>query len=313
MKKYLILLILIPLFFSCELIQEPPSQGKVYGVFIGLDYHGTNQNPLSGTLNDARELKDAFEHIARKSTLSYQPYLMLQDKNISTYDEYKIEGVSIPSYATYENVKTLLAQLEKVIKPEDLLIITYHGHGTENLITFAPKMENEAEADRRTVSTEILPLFDSINGRKLLILDSCESGTSISPSASSTSLVYEQTPRSWFETYFSKERYAIPSTFLLTSAADSDAYEFVGEHGHGVFTLALLEGLGAVHNSRDFSPTYSESIPALRKGVISVDSLYTYIKNNQRQPLRTSLSNPAAQYQHPMTNGGAMDFILFHL
>ena len=311
MKRYLILLILIPLLFSCELIQEPPSQGKVYGVFIGLDYHGTDQEPLSGTLNDARELKEAFEHIADKATLSSELYLMLQDEGVGTYEEHMIDEVSINSYASYENVETLLKQLEKVIKPEDLLIVTYHGHGSEDLITFAPTIGKDA--DERTVSTEILPLFDSIKGRKLLILDSCESGTSIAPSASSTSLVYEQNPRSWFETYFSKERYAIPSTFLLTSAADSDAYELVGEHGHGVFTLALLEGLGAVHNSRDFSSTYSESIPALRKGVISVDSLYTYIKNNQRKPLRTSLSNPAAQYQHPMTNGGAMDFILFHL
>ena len=51
MKRPIIFLLLpILLLASCELVQDQPPQGKVYGVFIGLDYDNATWHGGEGFL-----------------------------------------------------------------------------------------------------------------------------------------------------------------------------------------------------------------------------------------------------------------------
>ena len=321
MKRPIIFLLLpILLLASCELVQDQPLQGKVYGVFIGLDYdnatwHG-GEGFLEGTLNDARELKTAFQHVAELADLQMDSYLMYQEgdtKDQSTYEMITVGETPIRSYASKANLVSLLGALANIIEEEDFLIITYHGHGGEDVLVMAPESDAEDNIELK-VAEELLNALTPVKGRKLVILDSCYSGMSVPPSESSVSLIRSPSISDWFNTYFSDGSYAIPPVTLFTATADSKAWEYevkVGsDHIHGVFTLALLEALGGYH---DDTFRMGDTIPAEKNGVVTVDSLYAYVKEHQKLPLRTTIYRPASRYQHPMTNGGAMDFILFTL
>ncbi|MGI6436737.1 MAG: caspase family protein [Sphaerochaeta sp.] len=325
MRRMLIFLLLsILLLASCELVQDQPPQGKVYGVFIGLDYRNTTFTnpadeygrllPLKGTLNDAREMKTAFGHIAGLAKLKMDSYLMYQEgdtKDQSTYEMITVGGTPIRSYASKANLALLLDALADVIEEEDLLILTYHGHGGEDVLFMAPESNDDYDIELK-VTEKLLKELQPIKGRKLVILDSCESGMCVPASESSVSLVRSPSLSDWFDTYFSDEPYAIPPVSLFTATAHTDSYEMGDDHIHGVFTLALLEALGGSHDEDDGFHMGTE-IPAKRCGVVTVDSLYAYVKKHQELPLKTTIYRPTSMYQHPMTNGGAMDFILFRL
>lgn len=314
MKRLLTLLLLTTLLFtSCELIQDKPPQPKVWGVFIGLDYENTSLDTLAGTLNDAFELEEAFEHVSNKATLEYESFLMYQRGSGfgPNAEEYEVNGEDINSYASIENLQKLFEALKSVVKEEDLLIVTYHGHSDENILALAPR--NQSDTGKIKTDEEFLMSLEPIKGRTLVILDSCYSGMSVPPSQVSVSLVYEPPLKEWFETYYSKSKYSIPPITLFTAAADTESWELPsGEHGHGIFTSALLKALGGYHDAEKVIH-FSDVIPALKNGVISVDTLYQYVKTHQEFPLKTTLYSHEHYYQHPMTNGGPIDLVLFHL
>lgn len=149
--------------------------------------------------------------------------------------------------------------------------------------------------------------------KKLLILDSCYSGLFIPPeSASSLSWVYDKGIDDWYGKYFSDEEYEIPSFMVLTASADSDSYERkFDDHSHGgVFTSALLEALGWNHTTLRIAE--GGAPPSARNRLLSVDSLYKYIKKHQVYPVRWSIFTMDKPIQHPpMVTGGAMDMLLF--
>ncbi|NLZ76882.1 MAG: hypothetical protein GX911_02810, partial [Spirochaetales bacterium] len=177
-----------------------------------------------------------------------------------------------------------------------------------DVLFMAPESNDDYDIELK-VTEKLLKELQPIKGRKLVILDSCESGTSVPPSESSVSLVRSPSLSDWFDTYVSDESYAIPPVTLFTAAADSDSYEMGGDHIHGVFTLALLEALGGYHDNDTFR--MGDTIPAEKNGVVTVDSLYAYVMEHQKLPLKTTIYRPTSMYQHPMTNGGAMDLVLF--
>jgi hypothetical protein len=96
---------------------------------------------------------------------------------------------------------------------------------------------------------------------------------------------------------------------VLTASADSDSYEIqFGDHNHGVFTSALLAALGWNHTTKKIA---NGAPPAAQNELLSIDSLYKYIKKHQAFPVRWSLFTIGENVQHPMITGGAMDMVLF--
>lgn len=317
-KLILLLLISTLALSSCELFWEKPMEGDVYAIMVALDYQNSDENYLRGTITDAEELFFALTSVTSKADRQFHGYKFLQEG--AGYDSsstrHDIGGPSISDYPSITNIEAAITQLATITKDEDLILFTYSGHGgPDGTIAFAPM--NSGDKAYTYLTTTLLTRLSAVKGKKLVILDSCYSGIPIPESSSSLSLVYENSINDWFNQYWSSEDYTIPDIFLLTAAADTESWEIsVAGHKHGDFTLTLLEGLGwpDPHPTISDNPTSVDDVslpPARRASVLTVDSLYSYIKDHQTYPIRSTLFWPRTNVQHPMTNGGAMDMILF--
>ena len=324
-KLILLLLISTLALSSCELFWDKPMEGDVYTVTIGIDYknNDTYKDDLDGTVPDARELFLTFDSVTSKSDRNWTGYLLVQEgdaRDADTFNTSILAGSDI--YPSKTNLEQVLNTIKSTAKSNDLTILTYSGHGfnpSGELILAHTKTVDETIVfdELKLTPTTLLTWMSEIPGKKLVILDSCFSGHFVDQSSSSLSLVYENSINDWFNQYWSSEDYTIPDIFLLTAAADTESWEIsVAGHKHGDFTLTLLEGLGwpDPHPTISDNPTSVDevSLPRARKGsVLTVDSLYAYIKEHQTYPIRSTFYWPRSNVQHPMTNGGAMDMILF--
>jgi hypothetical protein len=314
MKKILMILTLFSLLLiiSCELAMEAPKAGDVHYINVGIDYKNngvTNidvTDNLNGTVNDAKELFDALGAVIGKSKRKADGFLMVQEGNSPA-------NFLDPDYPSLTNVKKYLEELEATDK--DLTIFTYSGHGIKETghLVLAYTGSKYETLDPRT----LLSWMDAIPGKKLVILDSCFSGMAVEGSPSSTNTVLNNSISKFFETYHSSGKYEKPDLYVLSASAHTDSYEMdfdpLGDkpHYHGIFTYALLEGLGWNHANN--SPDNAGSPPAATGGNITVDSLFKYVKKNQAIPSRMKLLSNWTHYQHPLTTGGPLDLILFNL
>ncbi|MDD3903746.1 MAG: caspase family protein [Sphaerochaeta sp.] len=325
MKK-LILLLFIPLLLlvtSCELLWDEPLQGDFYYVVLGLDYTndastGDNGNDLEGTIHDAKELFQTFTLLSEATERNSYGYLMMQEGNsLLGTSTFTINGETISNYPSVANVTAVLKNLAEVTKQEDLIIFTYSGHGYEDTgdLALAITTYGNPTTSDALPPDALLALMDAIPGKKLLLIDSCYSGNFVKESTSSTSTVYDSTISDYFGKYFAEAIYEPPNLFAMSASANTDSYEGIFntiDHNHGIFTYALLEALGWNHlHGTDLSTETLSTPPAGKNGRISVDGLYRYIKENQGLPYKLSLSTFPSNIQHPMTNGGALDMILF--
>ena len=314
MKKILMILTLFSLLLimSCELSMEDPKAGDVHYINVGIDYKNngvTNidvTDNLNGTVNDAKELFDALGAVIGKSKRKADGFLMVQEVNSPA-------NFLAPDYPSLTNVKKYLEELEATDK--DLTIFTYSGHGIKETghLVLAYTGSKYETLDPAT----LLSWMDAIPGKKLVILDSCFSGMAVEGSPSSTNTVLNNSISKFFETYHSSGKYEKPDLYVLSASAHTDSYEKdfdpLGDkpHYHGIFTYALLEGLGWNHANN--SPDNAGSPPAATGGNITVDSLFKYVKKNQAIPSRMKLLSNWTHYQHPLTTGGPLDLILFNL
>lgn len=314
MKKILMILTLLSLLLiiSCELSMEDPKAGDVHYINVGIDYKNngvTNidvTDNLNGTVNDAKELFDALGAVIGKSKRKADGFLMVQEGNSPA-------NFSAPDYPSLTNVKKYLEELEATDK--DLTIFTYSGHGIKETghLVLAYTGSKYETLDPAT----LLSWMDAIPGKKLVILDSCFSGMAVEGSPSSTNTVLNNSISKFFETYHSSGKYEKPDLYVLSASAHTDSYEMdfdpLGDkpHYHGIFTYALLEGLGWNHANN--SPDNAAAPPAATGGNITVDSLFKYVKKNQAIPSRMKLLSNWTHYQHPLTTGGPLDLILFNL
>ena len=155
--------------------------------------------------------------------------------------------------------------------------------------------------------SELLDALAELPGKKLLILDSCYCGSFVEESGSSVSLIDKSRfLHEAFETYFSSRKYN-PSLFVLAATtSDNTSKEMPASvpDAHGYFTKALLDGLGWDHTNN----TLSGVSPAKNKGVLTTDSLYAYVLENQDYPSQGLFPS---QYQHPTISGGAYSLRIF--
>lgn len=310
MRKGILLLVALLLFFllsSCELFSQEPPVGTLYFINVGLDYEN-NLDPkiskLTGPINDAKEISYALQNLASSTSRPSQGYLMIQEGSDS--------NILDPLYPTKENIEAKLAALAAITHEEDLTILTYSGHGEKETgkLLLAINSSNVAEL---LSSEELLSWMAQIKGKKLLILDSCFSGMFVPENPSSTNTILNSSIKRFFDTYYSSSQYKKPDLFVLTASTHTDSYEKkFNTHYHGIFTYALLEGLGWKHHNN--TPALQGSFippPAARSGIITIDTLFQYVLKNQDIASRLSFFPPALQYQHSMTTGGPLSLVLF--
>jgi uncharacterized caspase-like protein len=303
---------------SCELYYEEPVQtGTVHIVSIGITYENEPDGhdylgDLPGTVFDAKELSSAFSQQAVQAGWIVETPILLLQKGTSRTEE----TFNQSDYASKVHLENTLNGIKNSATADDLTIITYSGHGIEgtgellmaHTQTSGP-VDISEDSPIVVTPTWLHDLIKPIKGKKLLILDSCYSGIFVPESPSSLSWVYDKGTDDWYGKYFSDEEYEIPSFMVLTASADSDSYEIqFGDHNHGVFTSALLAALGWNHTTKKIA---NGAPPAAQNELLSIDSLYKYIKKHQAFPVRWSLFTIGENVQHPMITGGAMDMVLF--
>ncbi|MFA5446699.1 MAG: caspase family protein [Sphaerochaeta sp.] len=317
MKKIFVLIIaLLTLFIatSCELFMQEPAAGKVYAIFMALDYqvkkgdgsHGDSQKALHGTINDAKTQLIAFEKVATRAGLTFSGYSFLQ---IGNDDGINIEigSTTVNSYPTLENLQAAITALRTITTDNDLILFTFSGHAIGGGIALKESMATKPIHDLIEAET-LLDLFSNLKGRKLIILDACETGLAIPHSQESSSTLLENSISKWYAKYFSQTSEHDRSLYVMSSSAGTDSYEaeFNGK-SYGVFTQALLKGLGW-----DFSQDKlgSAPAPAIQNDRLTTDGLLRYIKEHQAYPYKRSLTN-TNPIQHPMVTGGARDMVIF--
>ncbi len=292
MKKYFLIpfLLIIILFNSCELTQRDFNY-KINLLNIALDYQNTNVKSLSGTLNDAKDIKASFEYLSNNKNITYEGYSYLQEG-----DSYSSETISDPYYPSKEHIITALENLSDISDENTINIIFYSGHGTYDSRDIFTTYDYDgawvlATTDTDTgisdFSTEnqflsieqIYKLLEDVEGYTVIISDSCYSGN-----------LYQDSEYSLSKDDFSisealKKLFSSGSDddtifFISASANDNFSYEFPdgwNSRLHGVFTYALLEGLG--WDDDEF--TITEKVPpSVEGGILSLDSLVKYINQN---------------------------------
>lgn len=320
MKKTFLLTVLLALLpfllllQSCELFLEEEPLGSIHAIYVGLNYHGTDVNHLEGTLNDAEELEQCLSTLSTRHHRTYHSYSLLQ-KGGSSPSDYDPSS-TFDSLPTKGHVLQAIENLQPFLTENDLTIFSYsgHGHNDGSLVLASPDAsdptifdkDKKLKKDALLSVTELLEALSKLPGKQLLIMDSCYCGSFVEDSGSSVSLIEkEQFLDEAFSTYFSSERYS-PTLFVMaaTTASNTSKEPVSSSHIHGHFTKAVLDGLG--WDCRTHS--LQASTPAMKKGVLTTDSLYAYVLENQDFPLAGT--NPK-RYQHPTISGGAYTLRLF--
>lgn len=329
MRKNLLVTVLLTLLHfllllqSCELFLPEEPLGSIHAIHVALNYHGTDVNYLEGTLNDAVELQRCLASLSSRHHRPYTAYPLLQKGGPLLDDRpprptYEYDGAStFVSLPTKSNVLDRIRSLIPILTEDDLTIFSYSGHGIKggSLVLASPDAsdpsiydgDKKLKEDALLSVSELLSELSKIPGKHLIVLDSCYCGSFVEQSGSSVSLIERSTfLDEAFDTYFSSEQYN-PSLFVLaatTSSNTSKERSPSSVHNHGFFTEALLEGLGWDHGSN----TLLTSSPAMKKGVLTTDSLFGYVLENQHYPSKGVFPS---QYQHPTTSGGAYSLRLF--
>lgn len=303
---------------GCELVLEPPEEGPVYLLSIGLNYHGTDATYLEGPLNDEREIRGAVTWLCAQSGRQVVTRSLVQSggrllatgrlRPVYAYD--RTDSEDLP---TRSRILEELDRFGKMVEQDGLFILSFSGHGYDDgsLVTAPDNRDGRifaesGEVDRRTLlQTEtVLDRLGRMGCTTLLIVDSCYCGAFVLESSTSVSLTdNDRYLQEAFRRYFSSES-SPPTVFVLAATgADNTSKEPAGEDNpHGYFTAALLEGLGWDGESHTAVP------PAGRRGMVTLDDLYGYIHSHQRIPTRGTFR---WEFQHPRITGGCRTPVLF--
>lgn len=331
MRKLIpLLLSLLLLLSSCELFYDEAELGDVYVISIGIDYknepNDSNETGilpnLRGTVPDAKELFTVLKDITLRTGRNWHGYLLLQEGTDHSADTFSTFDPDTGIYASKTHLFTVLTSIKSQAQPEDLVIITYSGHGIDengDMVMAHTTSTGGVAIEPLRISPSLLidQYLVPIQAKKLLILDSCVSGVFVPESQSSLSTVLDNSIDDWYAKYWEESTYGLPNLFVMTASALTDSYEIDVDsssnvHVHGVFSTALLKALGWDHpHDADIGAIVPSVPPAIIGSDLTVDSLYAYIKKHQSLPVRWNIFKPSRNYQHPLVSGGALDMVLF--
>ena len=289
-KKYLIFCLLVCLLLgSCEFVtqEQSDSAGAVHALLVGLSYDGTDYNTLSGTIPDVVSMDKTLFRLCSDTQREYLPVLMEQD---SSYN-----NPSVETFPTKAHVLEQVDYLKSNAADNDLTIFFYSGHGlpsTDTEKNGALCLINSKNKLECLYLPDLLDKINAIPGKKLIILDSCYSGNLVD--LYGVTACTDISTSDIFASYFSDASYGLTDLFLMT-ASTSETISYDNDHGHGSFSLALLQALGW-----ESDDTIKTAV-ALLDDKITIDSLYAYVLENCNYRL----------FQHVTVNGTADDLVLF--
>jgi helicase len=191
-----------------------------HGLFIGIDhYKDVRVSWLAGAVRDAAALHALFQ-----DSLPSEALTLLTD-----------------TQATSAGIREALKRLARQSTPDDTVVITYAGHGSDNHYLLSYDADVADLAGTSVGLDELADLISDIPAKTLLCaLDCCFSGgmgarvfaTGIRPrSVSTTSL------RSLLDRFIGEGR------IVFTASADDEEALESPRHGHGLFTFRFLQAL----------------------------------------------------------------------
>lgn len=323
MKKLIMLLLPALLLVSCELASSAPDgERSIHFVSTALDYVGTSVNTLEGTLADQEALRMQLMHLAASEGLDFWSssitgqdgaYFVRRedwdaDSAAKTVETRPLGRDSVKSALLAE-----IAACSTSIGEDDLFIFYYAGHGADSTEEGKTSLNGalvlgdidfpaigdwrEQPGNLRNLMSvgELKEAISAIKGRKLVILDSCYSG-SILPddSHSRTGEVMEA-----IAGLFSQPDRGTGGFYFLCAAREDELSYEDGAQGrtHGKFSAALLEALGYV-----FMADGVEGVGLPSRSQVTFSSLCEAVKGAGLE-----------QWQHPVSSQNLVDLVLFDL
>jgi hypothetical protein len=306
MKKLTILLLSLFILSSCELYYEENTY-SINLISIGIDYKNTtySSNWLEGTINDAKEFEKALTQMCDVNDITINSSGYYQVGN-----SYSSDTIEDSLYPSKEHILSAFETLESSADENSINIIYYSGHGDSDGSLILATTDTETGAisfdedgnvtsDQKLTVSEVYEAIDDIPGKTVIIADSCYSGSFFQDSVYSES-EDDFSFTSAFENLFSddSEESEYSDIFIISASQDD---EYSSEYGytryHGYFTKALLEGMGWCDGEKGFLSYFKipEMIdeddgiqgeladgdpPATSSGILSLDSLVSYVDEN---------------------------------
>lgn len=252
---------------------------SLYALIIGINtYKNSKYN-----LNYAKADADAYA-------------ALLRNHGTSIFEKVTIEEV-FDTDATKENIQAKINAIAGVIKPEDVFVLYYAGHGVmsevlpgeQSLFFLIPTDVVKMYLDTASLSAKAISAVELkdwcalIKAQKqLIIFDACQSGGALTQFASRGAAE---------EKAIMQLARSSGVVVMASTGTEQFAAEFT-QLGHGVFTYALLEGL------------QGKADGGTRDGKITVKELEAYI--NDRVPELTTQYRGEAQY--PTSYSSGQDF-----
>ncbi len=335
MKKYFILLISnLLLLASCEVF-SPSYDYEINLLNIALDYQNTDISNLYGTLNDSKELEKTIRLICSEQEINYTNFSYHQEG--INHDSETVNDINYPSK---NNILNALDKLSTISHDNSINIIYYSGHSNEDgswlLATRDTSSSDYGTSfnqngfinNNQLLSVdEIYSKLQNVKGKKVIIADCCYSGNFYKDSSYSLS-ADDFNFNDAYNKFISTNEETNDVYILLATEKDNKSYEpsnLYNSRVHGYFTKALLEGLGWCDGEQGIlsftaNDAYidedgiqgelsSKVPPAAKNKIVSIDSLLSYIKENQEIALNSN--NYDVYHQYPQVSGGRFDLILF--
>lgn len=249
---------------------------------IGVNRYENEMYRLNYAKNDADEFQRLINQNAKDMFDDIQTYFL--------YD----------SLTTKNSVNQVFNAIQETIRPEDVFIFYFAGHGVTAMHDFtSPEFYllpynitqmygDENQLQEKAISTgELLAFSRSIEARKqLFIIDACQSGSAVE--GFSTRGIEQQ------RAVVQLARSA--GIALITSSSNEQASSEAKELEHGIFTYALLEGLKGKADGSSFDKK------------ITVNELKAYL--DQRVPELSQKFHSVSQYPTAYIKGQDFPLIL---
>ena len=210
----------------------------------------------------------------------------IKDKGKSLFKKVEIHEL-VDTEATKKNILSLMDELSRIIRPEDVLLFYYAGHGSmvENKFFFIPtesvSLYQEDRLNKESIYAGLIQekLKNIPALKQIVILDACQSGGSteiLAQRGASEEKALAQLSRG--------------SGVHVLAASGSEQYAAeVSELGHGVFTYILLD---ALHGGADGAP---------KDGNVTVFELKAYL--NDQVPELTEKYKGTPQWPYTFSIG----------
>lgn len=260
---------------SASIIAElPAKKGSCYLFAVGINKYKNNKLELNYARSDAESFKEVIEKNTRD--------IFNKIELIDLYDE----------AASRFNILKTLDDIAPKIKPEDVFIFYYAGHGSvvDNQFFFIPS-ESLRLYDLKSLQKEAIEAsllqdkFKNIAALKqMIVMDACQSGASVELLA---------TRGAAEEKAIAQLSRSAGIHVLASAGSEQFATEFA-ELGHGLFTYVLIK---ALQGDADGAPN---------DGKVTIYELKSYLEDQVPEMTRKLKGKP----QYPFTFSRGHDFPL---